>query len=421
MSQIIIKGGKKLAGIWPVSGNKNEALPLIAVSCLFKNGLLVKNVPKIEDVNVMIKIAQYLGVRVTKKENDIFLKAPEKIKKDIPVDLASKIRASLLFIPSLLISYGKAIIPRSGGDKIGVRKIDIHLEVFEKFGSSIKNDVIVLNKIKFFDLRPIKIWLSEPSVTATENALIMASARKGKTIIKNAACEPHIVGLGNLLKKAGANISGLGTNIIEISGHAKFNKTVHTISEDYIETGSALVLSALSEGRIKVKTNNTGDYEKIFESFKYFGKQIVSKNSLLRVVNGKENKKYNTIQEIACQPWPNFPSDLMSPFIVLATQSNGVFLFHEKMYESRLYFIDQLKNLGANLVLCDPHRVLVYGPSKLKNAHLTTPDIRAGMALVLAILVARGKSTIDNAEQLDRGYENIVQKLKNIGAQVSRK
>ncbi len=400
MARIIINGGKKLSGIWRPSGNKNEALPLIAASLLFRGGLKLKDPPDISDVGIMFEIAGVL-----------------KTGSELPSDLCSKVRGSLLFLGPLLATRGKTKIPRTGGDKIGLRKIDAHLEVFRAFNCKINNDEVVLDRNYYNDPRPITIWLSEPSVTATENALLLTALREGTTIIKNAASEPHVANLGKALTGGGVKISGLDTNLLTIRGIKRLRPVTHTIGEDFMELGSILVLSAIFGGKIKIKSNSIDDYPKIFEIFEKFGKKIVYENGYLRTVDIKTSQR-PIIHEISNGPWPSFPSDLISPMIILATQSRGQFLFHEKMFESRLYFTDQLKNLGAQLVLCDPHRVLVTGPTKLHGAHLVSPDIRAGMALVIAALAAKGKSIIDNAEQLDRGYEKLVEKLRGIGADI---
>ncbi len=400
MARIIINGGKKLSGIWCPSGNKNEALPLIAASLLFRGGLKLKDPPDISDVRIMFEIVKTL----------------EK-GGELPSDLCSKVRGSLLFLGPLLATRGKTKIPRTGGDKIGLRKIDAHLEVFRAFNCKINNNEVTLDRNYYNDPRPITIWLSEPSVTATENALLLTALREGTTIIKNAASEPHVANLGKALIGGGVKISGLDTNLLTIRGIKRLRPVTHTIGEDFMELGSILVLSAIFGGKIKIKSNSIDDYPKIFEIFEKFGKKIAYENGYLRTVDIKTSQR-PIIHEISNGPWPSFPSDLISPMIILATQSRGQFLFHEKMFESRLYFTDQLKNLGAQLVLCDPHRVLVTGPTKLHGAHLVSPDIRAGMALVVAALAAKGKSIIDNAEQLDRGYEKLVEKLRGIGADI---
>ncbi|MEK7124642.1 MAG: UDP-N-acetylglucosamine 1-carboxyvinyltransferase, partial [Patescibacteria group bacterium] len=394
MSRLIIKGGKNLKGEWRLSGNKNEALALTAASLLFKDGMILKNVPKINDVEIMAEIADELKKRKSSM---------------LPPELSSKVRGSLLFMGPLLALRGKAVIPRSGGDKIGLRKIDSHLEVFKAFGAKISNNEIVLSKKDLNSSKEIQIWLSEPSVTATENALMLASMRPGKTTIKNAAGEPHVVGLGSALEKGGAKIRGLGTNFLEIHGVKNLKKVSHELKEDYMELGGVLVLSAIFGGEIKIEIKEIQEYEKIFESFEKFGKKILNEKGILKAAgNGNGQELEKNIQEISDGPWPNFPSDLMSPMIILATQCRGQYLFHEKMFESRLYFIDQLKTMGAKVVLCDPHRVLVSGPSLIHGSHMASPDIRAGMALVIAALTAKGTSIIDNAEQIDRGYENLV-------------
>ena len=423
MARLIINGGKKLKGEWPLSGNKNEALALTAASLLFKDGLKLTNVPEIKDVKVMMQIAEYLGVEIKNPaKGTYFLKGLSKTNdSQLPAELSSKIRGSLLFLGPLLAIGGKAVIPRSGGDKIGLRKIDVHLDVFRAFGAKTNQNEILLDRNRYLNVKEVKLWLSEPSVTATENAIMLAALRNGKTIVKNAACEPHVVNLGLALEQGGVKIKGLGTNLIEIRGRRNLKSTACKLKEDYMELASVLTLSAIFEGGVKVKTKNIKEYAKIFEVFKKFGKKVVKENGALKVMDndsGDSADLQKEIQEISDGPWPNFPSDSMSPMIVLATQCKGDYLFHEKMFESRLYFIDQLKVMGAKVVLCDPHRVLVSGPSQLHGSHMTSPDIRAGMALVIAALCAKGTSIIDNAEQIDRGYENLVEKLKKIGADI---
>lgn len=407
-----------MKGIWKLSGNKNEALPLIAASLLFDDKLILRNLPMIDDVRTMLAIAQSLGVNIKSSADEHILNMTVGASGQIPTDLGAKVRGSLLFLGPLLVLNGRVKIPSSGGDKIGLRKLDHHLEVFKSFGCRISNNNISANPRVLHGGKNVNIWLSEPSVTATETAMLMASSRKGATTIKNAACEPHIIGLGEVLTKAGARIEGLGTNLLIIHGVKSFKAVEHTIGDDFMEMGSVMVLSAISNNSIKIAVKDIHEYKKIYEVLEKFSKSIKYKGGQLSIVNAKH--KEDSIEEISSQPWPSFPSDLMSVFVVLATQTRGYYLFHEKMFESRLYFTDQLRSLGAKLVLCDPHRVLVVGPTKLRGAKLVSPDIRAGMALVIAALVARGESIIDNAEQLDRGYEDIVQKLLNVGADIRR-
>ncbi len=417
MARLIINGGKKLRGIWPLSGNKNEALPLVAASLLFRHGLTLNNFPEIEDTKVMLAIAAALGVEVEKNKGGYQLTAGRKIATTIPPELARQVRTSLLFMAPLLALHGRVRIPTTGGDKIGARKIDTHLEVFQAFGAKLRAGELVMPKSP--SARPAQLWLSEPSVTATENALLFAATRPHLTTIKNAASEPHVVGLGDALIAAGTQITGLGTNRLEIIGTTNPQSVQHTVGEDFMEAGSVLVLSAIFNGAIGVQLQSPNTYDKILAAFGKFGKRVNITKPLTSIVTAGRRGD-GIIQELSDDPWPSFPSDLMSVFIVLATQSHGQFLFHEKMFESRLYFTDQLRTLGAKLVLCDPHRVLIAGPTRLRGAHLVSPDIRAGMALVIAALVAQGKSIIENIEQLDRGYENLVAKLQAIGADVRR-
>ncbi len=413
MAQLIINGGRKLKGIWRPSGNKNEALPLIAASLLFRKGLTLTNVPDIEDTRVMLDIARSLGVRVRRNNGSIRFSSPKKPMRELSLELSSRVRGSVLFIAPLLIN-GTVNIPATGGDRIGIRPIDTHLEMFKAFGAKVSGSSITLKKKELYRRSPVLIWLSEPSVTATENALMLASARPFKTIIKNAACEPHIIGLGRALEQAGVTVTGLGTNLIEMTGTRIFKRVSHRVSEDFMEAGSALVMSAVSGGAVKVAIEDPAEYQLIFNTFRKFGKKVVRSGELYSVVDGPKTK--DGIRTLNDDPWPNFPSDLMSVMIVLASQCSGQFLFHEKMFESRLYFTDQLNMLGAQVVLCDPHRVLVTGPSRLHGTTLVSPDIRAGMALVIAALIARGQSVINNSQQLDRGYEGIMKKLKAVRA-----
>jgi len=420
MPQLIINGGKDLSGIWRLSGNKNEALPAIVASLLFKNGLTLTNVPEIQDVKVMLEITDKLGVSVERQEKGSykFINGQET-GSELPLDLSSKVRSSLLFLGPLIALTGEATVPRSGGDKIGLRKIDTHLEVFEPFGSTVTEDKITIDRDKYQSGEIVEIRFTEPSVTATESAFMLAALRTGKTIINNAAGEPHVVGIGHLLEKGGVKFLGLGTNRIEIEGVSEMKKTEHRIGEDFMELGGALTLSAIYNGAIQIPIEDISTYNKIFRTFEKFNLKIIHEDKTLKAVQVPPLAEAK-LKIISDGPWPNFPSDLMSPLVTLATQTKGQYLFHEKMFESRLYFTDQLRLLGAQLVLCDPHRVVVLGPNKLKGAELVSPDIRAGMALVIAALIATGKSVINNASQIDRGYEDLVGKLKNVGADVEK-
>lgn len=417
MSKLIINGGIPLNGEIRIKGNKNAALPIIAASILTDEDCSIENLPDIRDVGVMLDILKKLGKRIRFTSNHICKISGSVTGTCLDADLAGLLRASILFMAPLLAKYGEVTTSPPGGCVIGRRNLDSHFEVIKAFGSKISTlnhqYHVILKKAE-----PAKIFLKEASVTATENALLLAAATPGKSVIENAACEPHISDLITVLNKMGAVITGRGTNYLEIDGKSKLHGFSHSILSDHIEAGTYAIAAACTKGKLVIQ-NVVKDHLRMIS---YYLQQInvsldfISHDTLIV----EPSQLVSNLKTIKVGIWPGFPTDLMSPMIVLATQAEGMILCHDWMYESRMFFIDKLCIMGANIIQCDPHRVLVSGPSKLKGQVLSSPDIRAGIALVIAALAAQGTSIIDNVEIIDRGYENIENQLKQIGADIQR-
>ncbi len=436
MSTFVVEGRKKLSGAVAVSGNKNEALPLIAAALLCDAPVTFTNVPDIGDVQDMLSIAAALGVTVSPlADGTVTVDASNIGTSLLPLELSSRIRGSILFASALLVRTGKVILPQPGGDSIGRRRIDTHFYVFQKLGASM--DVTrersedtgecftyILNAPK--GLEGTEIYLDEASVTATENALIVAAGARGRTVIANAASEPHVQGLCRFLEKLGVFIEGIGSNVLTIHGIKKFKAVEHEVGSDYIEAGSFISLAAATDSAISITHIDTRVMRLILFQFERIGVtvEVDRENKTIHIPDGQNlcirKDLGDAIPRIEDSPWPGFPADLMSIMLVTATQSQGTCLIHEKMFESRLFFVDKLISMGAQIVLCDPHRALVVGPSRLYGAHISSPDIRAGMALLIAALAAEGRSVIHNIAQIDRGYERIDERLRSLGADVSR-
>lgn len=436
MSGFVVEGNTRLKGCIQTAGNKNEALPLIAAALLCDKPVLFENMPDIGDVQSMLAIAQHLGVSVSGiKNGTCTVHAGTITQSELPVELSSKIRGSLLFASALLVRTGKAEIPQPGGDSIGRRRIDTHCLVFKSLGAKLRirrstsaqetSQTIFVIEAKN-GLKGANIYLDEASVTATENALIAAAGADGKTEIINAASEPHVQGLCKFLEKIGVRIDGVGSNVLTVYGIKRFKSAHHTISCDYIEAGSFIGLAAATRSEITISHVDTKIMRMILFQFENIGVHIEedSKNKTLYVPGGQRLRIRkdlgNAIPKIEDNPWPGFPADLMSIILVTATQSSGTCLVHEKMFESRLFFVDKLISMGAQIVLCDPHRAVIVGPSPLYGATISSPDIRAGMALLIAALAAKGKSTIQNISQIDRGYLSIDDRLNALGARIHR-
>ena len=422
-----IQGGKTISGVHAVPGNKNAVLPMIAASLLTAEPVTLTNVPAISDVSTMLDAARSFGTKVTRdiKAGTVTLVSPKLKTAKISAELASKIRTSFLFAGPLLARVGRASLPPPGGDAIGHRRLDTHFAGFKALGAKA---VAGRKTLRFKgELKGARILLDEASVMATENILMASVLAKGRTVIYNAACEPHIVDLANMLNLMGAKITGAGTNLISIEGVETLTGCTARVGCDYIEAGSYVAAAAVTGGEILLTGIDPEPFAVMEGAFKRFGVTwtIDAKEKTLRYVPKKRLKmRYDlgdVIPSVSDGPWPAFPSDMMSVLIVLATQTRGTCLFFEKMFESRLYFVDSLRQMGAKIVQCDPHRVVVTGPSQLYAGSFTSPDIRAGIALVIAALAAKGVSTINNAKVIDRGYVAIEENLKALGANIERK
>ena len=423
MAHFSIEGGHPLNGTITPSGNKNEALPALMTCLLTDEAITLHRMPKIRDVLTTCEILAELNVEVKwLKDDRLYLCAKHLHYKKPSSALCSKIRASILLIGPLLARFGKVELPLPGGDVIGARSIDTHFECIRSFGGELTFEHEIKGRLRSIEGSPV--YLDEPSVTATSNAILLAVLAKGTSLIHNAACEPHIAGLCRLLNAMGAKISGIGSNKLAIRGVPQLKGAQHTLSPDFMEIGSFLSLGAITEGTITIEQLCLDDLRFILKTFQRIGiHPEIRKHSLsissptpegIRTeISGKNGTIYSS-------PWPAFPTDLMSVAIVAATQIKGSILFHEKMFESRLFFTDKLIAMGANIVLCDPHRVVVNGPSRLKGTHMTSPDVRAGMALLIAALVAKGQSHIHNIYQIERGYYQIEKKLQALGAVIEK-
>ena len=423
MHEYIIEGGFPIKGTITTCGNKNSALPCIAATLLTDEPVKLKNIPAIEDTFVMFKILEALGADVKKESEHTWTVCCANVKSaEIPADLSKKIRASILFAGPLLARLGKAVMMPPGGDVIGRRRLDTHFLALTELGARVDIDgkfVFSANKLVGED-----IFLDEASVTATENALMAAAISEGKTTITNAASEPHVQDLCNMLNSMGAKIAGTGSNILYIDGVKKLHGTEFTIGPDYMEIGSYIGLAAATKGSIRIEKINPQDMRLLRIAFSKLGIRWSINGNTLEVPQGQEMRVNTDLggqtPKIDDAPWPGFPPDLTSIMTVVATQVDGNVLIFEKMFESRMFFVDKLINMGACITLCDPHRALVSGPSVLHGEHLVSPDVRAGMAMVIAAMAAQGESRISNVYQIERGYENLVGRLQSLGAHIRR-
>lgn len=423
MFEYKVEGGFPIQGTVAASGNKNAALPCIAASLLTEEPVILRNIPDIEDTGVMLLILQSLGASVEHiGEHSWKIIAADISKNDIPAELSKKIRASILFAGPLIARTGKAIMPPPGGDVIGRRRVDTHFLALEELGARISVEgsfTFVANKLVGAD-----IFLDETSVTATENAVMAAVLAEGRTKITNAASEPHVQDLCNMLVAMGAKISGIGSNILVIDGVKKLHSVEFSIGPDFMEIGSYIGLAAATKGSVTITGVRSEDLRPLRVAFGKLGIRWTIEGDCLTVAVGQE-LKVNTdlggmIPKIDDSPWPGFPPDLTSIMTVVATQVDGTVLIFEKMFESRMFFVDKLISMGARITLCDPHRAVVSGPCTLHGDNLVSPDVRAGMAMVIAAMVAHGESTISNVYQIERGYEHLVEKLQSLGARIRR-
>lgn len=423
MARFVIEGSHRVAGEVTPSGNKNEALPALAACLLTDEEVVLDNVPRIRDVLVMCDILQDLGVSLRwEGANRLRVRAAEVRKTALDRTLCGHVRASVLFAGAMVGRMGEVTLPPPGGDVIGRRKLDTHFAALEALGASL--DVGESYRLRAPALTGCEMFLDEASVTATENALMAAVRARGTTVIENAACEPHVQGLCRMLRAMGASIEGIGTNTLTVQGATRLRGTTHRIGPDYLEVGSFIGLGAVIGDGLVIHQAPARDLRKIRAVFEKLGVEMVFSGEDC-FVPGRQSLRvrsdlHGAIPQIDDAPWPQFPTDLMSIAIVVATQATGAILFFEKMYEGRMFFVDSLIGMGASIILCDPHRVVVAGPSRLVGGALRSPDIRAGMALLIACLAASGRSVMHNVEQIDRGYERVDDKLRALGARIER-
>jgi UDP-N-acetylglucosamine 1-carboxyvinyltransferase len=424
MYKYIVEGGYPVKGKVVASGNKNAALPCLAAAVLGCGPVTLRNIPEIEDVMVMIDVLKYLGAKVDRVGPHDWVIDPRSIsRQDIPEEEARKVRASILFAGPLLAKFGQAILPPPGGDTIGRRRIDTHLLALQELGARITMDTVL--RFSAAKLQGARIFLDEASVTGTENAIMAAVLAEGATVLRNAASEPHVQDLCLMLNSMGACIQGVGSNMLTINGVKELSGTDYKIGPDYMEIGSFIGLAAVTHGEITIEGVNPEDLPPLKVGFGRLGISWEMKGNNLFMPSNQLFKVApdlgGQIPKIDDAPWPGFPPDLTSIMTVVATQTEGTALIHEKMFESRMFFVDKLIGMGARIVLCDPHRAVVSGPARLSGAVLVSPDVRAGMAMVIAALCADGESTIHNVYQIERGYEKITARLKSLGAHIERK
>jgi UDP-N-acetylglucosamine 1-carboxyvinyltransferase len=426
VEKFVIQGGVPLSGEIVAAGNKNAALPILAACLLTEEELVLSNVPRIRDVESMLELLEGLGVKVEwSGDHDLRLQA-DSVGGSVEVDEgpANRIRASFLAAGPLLARFGEAKMPPPGGDTIGRRRLDPHLDAFRDLGAKVGGDVWVELSAPSDGLKATRIFMDEPSVMGTENALLAAALTPGPTTIANAASEPHVQDLARLLTKMGAEVEGIGSNVMTVHGQDKLGGAEHKVCPDHIEIASFMALAAATGGELRVRDTVPEDLEGIRRHFERLGLQsMVEGNDILVPKNQNLTVKDDlgdAIPKIDDGPWPAFPADLTSIALALATQADGTILIFEKMFENRLFFVDKLVAMGARITLCDPHRAIVSGPSRLHGGRVESPDIRAGMAMLIAALAAEGTSEIGNVVQIDRGYERIDLRLRDLGARIDR-
>ena len=425
MQKFSIQGGVPLSGTVVPAGNKNGALPILASSVLTDEEVIVRNVPRIRDVQTMLDILEQLGVRVEwRDEHEVSLCAADMDDSgEVDQALSEQIRASFLLAGPLVARFGRAVMPPPGGDVIGRRRLDPHLDALRALGAEHElNGMITLTAPN--GLRANEVFMDEPSVMATENALLAAALTPGTTVMGNVACEPHVQDLARMLTKMGARIDGIGSNVMTVHGVDKLGGCTHDVGPDHIEIGSFMALAGVTGGEIRIKDCIPDDLRMIRLVFERIGLHSTLDGADVLVPGGQTLVVSRDLGEYKSKvqdgPWPAFPADLTSIAVALATQCAGSILVHEWMFENRLIFTDKLVAMGADIVMCDPHRAIVTGPSRLRAVSATSPDIRAGMAMLIAALCADGHSEIANIWQIDRGYERIDERLRDLGAQIAR-
>ena len=424
MSSFIVSGGRELRGSIRPAGNKNAALPVLAATLMSAEPVTVRNVPRIRDVHTLLEIVESLGASVTwTGSNAVVVDAANLEAGDLDAELSERIRASILLAGPLVARFGSLSLPPPGGDVIGRRRLDTHLLAFRALGAEVETAAGL--DIRARALTGTDMFLDEPSVTATENAVMAASRAAGRTTIRNAAAEPHVQDLCHALNAMGARIEGIGTSNLTIRGVRSLGGADYEIGADHVETGSFIGLAAVTGSRLVIEDAPVRHLDSILIGFRRLGIECRVDGRDL-IVDGRERPRvrmdaFGHIPKVDDGPWPAFPADLTSIAVVAATCARGTILIHEKMFESRMFFTDKLVAMGARIILCGPHRVAVVGPSRLRGARVESPDIRAGMAMLIAALGARGESVIRNADQIERGYERIDERLAALGAGIERR
>jgi UDP-N-acetylglucosamine 1-carboxyvinyltransferase len=419
----VIEGGRRLNGTVRAAGNKNGALPIIAACVLTDEPVTLKNVPRILDVETMIELLLDLGVDVDwQGPNELRVHAADVRKFELDAELCSRMRASFLLAGPLLARLGSAIVPPPGGDVIGRRRLDPHVHALSELGCRI--DLNGAFEMHTDGLQGSHVFLDEASVMATENAVMAAVLARGETALGNAACEPHVQDLCRFLVSLGARIDGIESNVLRIEGVQRLHGGEWRIGPDHIEVASFIGLAAITRSDLTIEDAEPKDLVSILPSFERLGVHAETGERSVRVPPDQElairDDLGGYIPKLEDGPWPAFPADLTSIAVTVATQARGEILIFEKMFESRLFFVDKLVTMGARIVLCDPHRVMVTGPARLYGQRMESPDIRAGMAMLLASLCAEGESTIGNVHQIDKGYERIDERLRALGAHIER-
>jgi len=425
MEKFVIEGGVPLSGTITAAGNKNGALPILAACLLTEDEVILRNVPRIRDVEAMTLLLEDLGARVE-------WLGPSEVAVDasgvgdgcsVDPELAERIRASFLLAGPLLARFGRVCMPPPGGDVIGRRRLDPHLDAFRALGATVEHGHDIRLDAPL-GLRPCDFLMDEPSVMATENALLAAALTRGPTVIRNAASEPHVQDLARMLVSMGAPIDGIGSNVMTVHGTGALRGCTHAIAPDHIEIGSLMALAGVTGGELIVRDTVPEDLRMVRLVFERLGLRSEVRGSEVIVPGNQQlvvrNDAGDYMPKVEDGPWPSFPADLTSIALALATQAEGSVIIHEKMFENRLFFCDKLQLMGAAITICDPHRAIVLGPRRLTGQRVESPDIRAGMAMLIAALCAEGVTEIGNIRQIDRGYERIDERLRHLGARIER-
>lgn len=419
-----VTGGNPIGGRIRPAGNKNEALPLLAAALLTEEPVTLQNVPDIEDVAIMQEIVQGLGAQIKSRDDQLEIQCSQVPANQLDPRLTARIRGSVTLAGPLLARTGRIFLPRPGGDRIGRRRMDTHILALQALGASV--EVLPHGfELRARQLMGADILLDEASVTATENVVCAATLARGTTIIRHAASEPHVQGLCHMLRAMGARIEGIGSNTLTVEGVDRLHGAIHRIGPDYLESGSFLCLAAVTGGELTIENAGRDALRMIRLQLRRLGVVAEDRGEDDLFVPGRQELRIaddlgGAVPTLDDSPWPGFPADMTSVALVTATQSAGTVIIHEKMFESRLFFVDRLISMGARIVLCDPHRAVVIGKSPLYGSTVSSPDIRAGMAMLIATLCAEGESEIHNVSQIDRGFSRIDERLRSLGAKIER-